>query len=301
MKTASRFLSIFLPFGLFCAQIATLGWGNSGHTNVNLNAARKIPNAMPAFLRTPSAIARIAYLGPEPDRWRGMAEYSLNNAQVPDHFIDLERIQSLGELPKGRYEFYKLLYEKRAATSTNTDDYLPERVGLQPYITMEVFERLRAAFRDYRKLQEANQPTNAVEQDIVFYAGWLGHYVADGSQPLHTSENYNGWVEDNPRGFTTDNQVHWRFEGIYVDANIKASDFASLVGPPHQVADPFKDYQQYLWSSHALVSQVYELDKSKGFEGAGTPEALKFTEERLAAGSQMLLDLWYTAWLQSAQ
>jgi len=301
MKTAPRFFSIFLPFALFCVGIPTFGWGNLGHAEISLNAARKIPDSMPAFLRTPAAIARIAYLGPEPDRWKGMAEYALNNAQYPDHEIDLERIQGLGELPKGRYEFYKLLYDKRAATTTDPDYYLPEKVGLLPYAAEEVFERLRAAFRDYRNLKAANQPADPVEQDIIFYAGWLGHYAADGSQPLHTTVNYNGWVEANPQGFTTDQTIHRRFESDFINQNIKASDFESLIGPPHELADTFKDFQQYLWASHALVPKVYELDKAKGFDGAGSPEALKFTEERLAAGSRMLLDLWYTAWLQSAQ
>jgi hypothetical protein len=301
VKTVPRFFSIFLTFALFCTQIPTFGWGNLGHTEINLNAARKIPPSMPGFFRSRAAMQRIAYLGPEPDRWRGMAEYALNHAQAPDHEIDLERIQDLGELPRSRYEFYKLLYAKRVATITNPDDYLPEKVGLLPYAAEEVFERLRAAFRNYRVLRAANQPTDPVEQDAVFYAGWLGHYVADGSQPLHTTVNYNGWVEANPQGFITAPGIHGQFESDFVNVNIKASDFASLIGLPHEIVDTFKNFQQYLWDSHALVSQLYELEKAKGFDGAGSPEALKFTEERMAAGSQKLLDLWYTAWLQSAQ
>ena len=228
VRTVSRFSFSLLPVALLLVQVSTFAWGNSGHTNVNLNAARKIPQSMPAFLRTPSARARIAYLGPEPDRWRGTTEYSLNNAQAPDHFIDLERIQGLGDLPRGRYEFYKLLYAKRAVTKTNPDDYLPEKVGLQPYITMEVYERLKAAFREYRKLKAANQSTDPVEQDIIFYAGWLGHYVGDGSQPLHTSVDYDGWVEDNPRGFATGQGLHWAFEGVFVDKNIKVRPISNL-------------------------------------------------------------------------
>ena len=34
--------------------------------------------------------------------------------------------------------------------------------------------------------------------------------------------------------------------------------------------------------------------------GKGSTEAFDFTTHRLAAGSQMLLNLWYTAWLDSA-
>jgi hypothetical protein len=45
---------------------------------------------------------------------------------------------------------------------------------------------------------------------------------------------------------------------------------------------------------------VYALEKAGGFSGKGTPEAFAFTTRRLAAGSQMLLNLWYTAWLDSA-
>ena len=108
-------------------------------------------------------------------------------------------------------------------------------------------------------------------------------------------------MEANPQAFTAAPGIHSQFESDFVNANIKASDFASLIGPPHEVMDTFKNFQQYLWDSHALVPKLYELEKAKGFDGAGSPEALKFTEERMAAGSQKLLDLWYTAWLQSAQ
>lgn len=300
-KSLSRAFASVASIALIFGQLPAFGWGNQGHTDINFVAASKLPKSMPSFFRTRSAVARIAYLGPEPDRWRGATEYALNNAQSPDHFINLERIEGLGALPKGRYEFYKMLYAKRAATRTDPDDFLPENVGLQPYITMEVFERLKVAFRDYRSLKQAGKDTGPVEQDAIFYAGWLGHYVADGSQPLHTTIDYDGWVGPNPNGFTTQRGIHWRFENDFVNRTITAKDFAAMVGAPHRLDDVFTDYLKYLWTSHGFVNQVYEFDKSGSFNGAGTPEAVKFTEERLAAGAQMLLDLWYTAWLQSAE
>ena len=273
-------------------------WGNEGHTAINRVAAEKIPSSMPAFLR--GAADEIAYLGPEPDRWRSPSEFALKNAQEPDHFIDLERVAWLDPLPQGRYEFLRKLYEKRAATTDHPDDYLPERVGLQPYITMEVYGRLKAAFREYRQRQAAHQPTQPVEQAIIFYAGWLGHYVADGSQPLHTTIQYNGWVGENPNGYTTEHHIHWQFEGSYVAANITAKDFAGLVKEPEHLDDPFARYLAYLKDSHALVNNVYDLDKAGAFVGKGSPAAMEFTTHRLAAGSQMLLNLWYTAWVDSA-
>ncbi len=285
---------------LFCLlePRAALGWGNEGHTAVNQVAAQKIPSSMPRFLR--SAASEIAYLGPEPDRWRNASEFALKNAQEPDHFIDLERVEWLKPLPAGRYEFYRKLYEKRAATQDHPDDYLPEHVGLQPYITMEVFDRLKAGFREYRRLLQLRQPTASVESAIVFYAGWLGHYVADGAQPLHTTVSYNGWVGPNPKQYATEPGIHWRFEGPYVAANIQAQDFAGMVRSPKRLADPFRQYVEYLEASHALVEKVYALDKAGGFSGKGSPEARVFTARRLAAGTQMLLNLWYTAWVDSA-
>jgi hypothetical protein len=290
--------SLLLVALFFFQTPAALGWGNEGHAYVNRVAAQKIPASMPRFLRR--AVVEIAYIGPEPDRWRNPAEFALKNAQEPDHFIDLERIDWLNPLPRGRYEFYRKLYEKRAATADQPDDYLPEHVGLQPYIVMEIYGRLKAGFREYRKLKAAHEPTASVERAIVFYAGWLGHYVADGAQPLHTTIQYNGWVGPNPQGYTTRHDIHAQFETAYLEKNIAAKDFAALVHAPARLDDPFGGYVAYLRQSNGFVEEVYRLEKAGGFREKGSAEAFDFTNHRLAAGSQMLLNLWYTAWLESA-
>src|SRR5262249_50924602 len=83
-------------------------------------------------------------------------------------------------------------------------------------------------------------------------------------------------------------------------ANLKP-DFSAQVHAPKKLDDPFNDYLTYLKHSHELVDKVYLLEKTGGFNDKGSREAIAFTRERLAAGSQMLLDLWYTAWLESAK
>ncbi len=301
-------ISLALIALLFFQSAPAVAWGNEGHVAINRVAAQKIPATMPRFLRL--AVGEISYLGPEPDRWRSPLEFALKNAQEPDHFIDLERVSWLDPLPPGRYEFYRKLYEKRASIlahpdsdnskNEHSDDYLPERVGLQPYITMEVYGRLKAAFREYRQRLASHQPTQAAQQAIIFYAGWLGHYVADGSQPLHTTIQYNGWVGPNPNAYSTEHRIHAQFESTYVAANITSKDFAGLVKAPERFDDPFTGYVAYLKQSNGLVENVYALEKAGGFAGKGSHDAFEFTTHRLAAGSQMLLDLWYTAWLESA-
>ncbi|MGH9508776.1 MAG: nuclease [Terriglobales bacterium] len=290
--------------------VSVWGWGFEGHIWVNQVAASKVPREMPAFFRKEKKL--ISYLGYEPDRWRDSREVSLRNAQAPDHYIDFELITDIAELPRERYDFYRLLYEKRAAAlatpagkaageaSAKSDDLLPEGVGLQPYITMEVYERLRAAFREYRALKLENKPAREVEKKAVFYAGWLGHYVADGSQPMHTSIHHHGWVGENPNQYTTDGKIHAQFESVYVAAKLKAGDFQDLVQAPVRLADPFADYVKYLRESNGQIEEFYKLEKTGAFAGPGTPAGHEYTRRCLARGSQMLLNLWYTAWLQSA-
>jgi hypothetical protein len=277
-------------------------WGNDGHRMINRLAAEKLPSDVPAFLRSPAAIDEIEYLGPEPDRWRSPAEPELSNAQAPEHFIDLELADTVGKLPRRRYEFIADLYAAGLTHPNLAVELRPEKVGLQPYVTTEVYERLKAAMREYRDLSAQGKDTKPVEQAIVFYAGWLGHYVGDGSQPLHTTVNYDGWVnKDNPNGYTTQHGIHWQFEGPFVAANIKAADVAPLMSAPHELSDVFDDYVDYLRHSATLVERVYQLEKVGGFEGAGTPQSRQFTAERLAAGASELRDLYYTAWLESAK
>ncbi len=197
-------------------------WGNDGHSAINRVAAEKLPSDVPAFLR--NASEQLAYIAPEPDRWREKGELALKLSQEPDHFIDLERVEGM-MLPADRYSFYRMLDEKREATPGKPDYLLPEKVGLQPYIVMEVYERLIVAFREYRHAVRDHHSPEFAERDVIFYAGWLGHYVGDGANPLHTTVQYNGWTGSNPNGYTVANTMHWKMEGQFVAANIKDLQF----------------------------------------------------------------------------
>ena len=50
-----------------------------------------------------------------------------------------------------------------------------------------------------------------------------------------------------------------------------------------------------------MVDKVYQIDKAGGFEGSGSQEGKEFACQRLAAATQMLLNLWYTAWIESGE
>jgi hypothetical protein len=279
----------------------SFAWGMDGHMMINRVAGANLPVDVPAFLRTPAALDALEYYGPEPDRWRSPAEPELNAAQAPEHFIDLEWADLAGPLPRRRYDYIRAL---AVAQAKHPDMVLtPDKVGLQPYVTTEVYERLQSAFRDYRALVAAKQDTRPSEAEITFLAGWLGHYVADGSMPLHTSIQYNGWVGPNPNGYTTGHHIHSLFESDFVHANVKAADFAPLVASakPTIMGDVFNEYMAYLRHSNSLVEQTYQLEKTGGFVGAGTPAGKAFVDRQLAAGAVELRNMIYTAWVKSAE
>jgi hypothetical protein len=292
-RPVSTALSISVLSCLVLQPLPAGAWGNEGHRLINRLAASSLPADVPAFLRSESAINEIEYLGPEPDRWRSRAEPELSAAQAPEHFIDLEPADALGPLPRNRLDFEAKVF---AAGQR------PEKIGLQPWETVEVWERLKAALREYRNLSAAKQDTRGVEAAVLFYTGWLGHYVGDGSQPLHTTDKYNGWVGPNPNGYTTAHQIHWQFEGPFVAANEHEAEVRARMTAPQAIdGDIFSSYVAYLRHSATYVERVYQLDKAGGFAGAGSAESRDFTADRLAAGASMLRDMIYTAWIDSAK
>jgi len=301
MRTATKVGRILAAIVLLPAMLAhqSLAWGNDGHKLINRLAGAALPSDVAAFLRSPEGLDALEYYGPEPDRWRSQAEPELNAAQAPEHFIDLEWADLAGPLPRRRYDYIRAL----AAAQAKHPDFplTPEKVGLQPYVTTEIYERLKSAMRDYRALLAAKQDTRPSECEITFLAGWLGHYVGDGSMPLHTSIQYNGWTGPNPHGYTTEHHIHGQFESDFVHANVKPGDVAPLIAAkPTVLGDAFEDYVAYLRHSNSLVEKTYQLEKAGAFAGAGTPDGKAFVDQQLAAGATELRNMIYTAWVRSA-
>jgi hypothetical protein len=143
-----------------------------------------------------------------------------------------------------------------------------------------------------------------IQNAALFYAGWLGHYVADGSMPLHTTVNSAGWVEkSNPNNYTTKGSIHHDYEVVtdqaIEDGKVTAKAIESQMKPAHIVPDSFADILIYLRAEGRFAPQVYDFEKSGALTGAGTPALDTFTEARMAEGAAMLRDLIYSAWVQS--
>ena len=288
-----------LVTGCLMAPAPVLAWGREGHFYINRAAAIALPADMPAFMHTPDAVRMITYFGPEPDRWNSLG--GLNESLRPEHYVLLELADLAGPFPATRLEYIHALTEAQKTHPDQAADLTPYHVGVQPYSALEVYGRLLAAMREYRRLSAAHEDTKPVEAGILLYAGWMGHYVGDGANPMHTSVNYNGWIQDNPDGFTdTGHDVHGEWENVFLAAHVKQDDFIGQMTPTHPLQAVFADYVAYLRGSNALVRKTYAIEKAGGFRDAGSPEGLQFTYARLAAGASMLRDMIYSAWLESA-
>jgi len=290
-----------------------IAWGNEGHMWINRAAALDMPADYPLFMRRPQAVAELTYLGPEPDRWRSTTEPSLKNEQEPEHFIDMELLADFGPLPPRRFDYYRKLeeYQHQQQAKGMTDKQLrmltPDKIGLQPWIAAEMWQRLIVAFRQYRELRKVHKPTAAAEASALLYAGLLGHYVADASNPLHTTVQYNGWTGPDPNNYTRSHEIHYQFESKFVKDNIKADEVRHGLRKPTPLNAANEEmwqtewdaYLAYLRTSNEQVEHLYQLEKTGAFEGKGTPEGHEFVVDRLRAGAQELADLWYTAWRES--
>jgi hypothetical protein len=273
-------------------------WGESGHRMIGLAAAQALPADMPAFFR--QAAAQLSYLNPEPDRWRDRSERdkdaAMDGATVSDHFIDLEMIPGdrlAGALAApNRYAYADTLRQLGLSATV---------VGLLPWSILELAQRVRLEFRLWRAATD-DATKRAIEARIINDAGILGHYVADGSNPMHASVQYNGWKGANPNGYATDNRMHARFESAYVDAQMKIGDIAPLIpAQPSTVTNIRAATIAYLHESNAQLERLYQIDKAAAFDAQTTaPENKKFAAERLAAGARMLRDIWYSAYVSSA-
>ena len=294
MKTPTR---VIATAAVVAAAFVLVAWGDAGHRMTGEAAALSMPGSTPAFFHRASK--QLGYLNPEPDRWKDRAERdadrALDGAFNADHFIDIEMappaVLAAALAAPNRYAYADTL--RKAGVDATV-------FGFLPFATLEYAQKLRVDFRNWRAAPDSVKPF--IETRILDDAGILGHFVADGSNPLHASDQYNGWTRANPNGYATDKQTHARFESGYVGAKIKLADVMAQMDTNARVLPDFRTaIIAYLRESNAQMIPFYELDKRTRFDTNTTAvENKTFTVGRLAFGAKMLRDIWWTAWVTSA-
>jgi len=272
--------------------VSSTAWGPKGHFMVNRLAIEASASRLPSFMK--AATNDLVYDALEPDRWREEANSPMNIAQAPDHFFDSEYWGSVSTIPTDRYAFMSQLGAKKV-------DLI--KVGYLPYAIIEEYGHLRNAFRNFRSAKN-DADRESARANAVHYAGILGHYVADGTMPMHLSVHFSGWADGyaNPKGFTTDRMFHARYETAYVDAAINAASVRSKVGAPQRLTDVFGAVKNHLSRAYSELEPIYEMEKTGEFNPqAPRAKGTEWITNELARGATMLGNLWYTAWVESAE
>jgi hypothetical protein len=282
-----------------------LAWGDTGHRLVGALGAQAFPPSLPAFLRTPQAVADIGELAREPDRSRGSGR-THDTGRDPGHFIDGDDAgkvlggPSLGALPQTRAEYETQL------RAVGQDSW---KAGWLPYSIIDGWQQLVKDFAYWRADSAgerlASDPARKAwltqdrlrrERQIVDDLGVWAHYVGDATQPLHMTFHYNGWGDGpNPHGYTTAH-IHVPLEGPYVTRTVTAEAVRQRMAPYRDCKCAIDArVSQYMVDSAHYVEPMYQLEKDGGFKD-GDPRGPAFMAERLAAAASQMRDMALDAW-----
>lgn len=297
-----RFLCLLLS--LMIGAPPVFGWGARGHEMSARVAAGALPKDMPEFFRR--AGERLAYLCPEPDRWFTRSTPALAQSNAPDHYFNLEA-WGADPLPPARYD---LIFA--AAKRGIVGEGKPVNgLGTAPVVVAELAGRLVANFRHWRESTADTEPARLarqqIEENIIYTAGILGHFVTDLANPLHCTVHHNGWAAGypNPKSFSaagSGQNLHFRFEVTYVERAVSEKDLTGRLTQTRRLGAWVPEMEQLTRRNNGFVEQLYLYDQKAAFgSGNEPPEAQVFTAARLADGAAVLRDLWHTAWVVSGE
>jgi hypothetical protein len=313
MKPSVRLsVSVAVIAAIAAPSSSALAWGAWGHRLVGVVAAESLPSDVPAFLRTPQAVAAIGEYAREPDRWKGSGKVHDTDRDAA-HFLDLDDQGLMYGGPKFTVETLpptRADYET-ALRAVGQDSW---KAGYLPYSIIDGYQQLVKDFTYWRILQAVSKTEKDKTRKAYYVAdlkrreellvrdlGVWAHYVGDASQPLHASVHYNGWGDyPNPNGYTQSRATHGNFEGPLVKAVAVNADVKKLV-PAYVDCKCSIETRTvtYLTTTVSFVEPLYKLEKEGGLVAAD-PRAKAFVDERLAAGATALRDMVVDAWRASA-
>jgi hypothetical protein len=295
-------------------------WDAVGHRAITWLALDGLPADAPAFLKQPGVRDGIAWQSAEPDRWRGVASPILRHENAPDHFMDIEDLDAFGltleTVSPLRMRFVRDMSVARHIHPAGPDEsHKPYNERLDPagdqewpgfvmHAIAEHHAKLISHFKTWRVLAAINDPARAeqvrqTEANITFTMGVLSHFVGDTAQPLHTTKHFNGWVGDNPHGYTEAKTFH-----AYIDGGVlfrHGLDYHTLKPTQTYSAtvdgnSPWPATIAYIRRSNEQVEPLYKLEKDGELDRE--PGRI-FITRQLNEGANMLAAYYASAWAAS--
>ncbi len=276
--TVARALGLAVTILGLSSPTLVSGWGLEAHVLINQAACTTLPKPLRSFFTRHQA-----FIGEHSKDPNTMLSTQNKDAERISHWFNLD------ELDGFPFEGIPRDYEHALAK------YGRERIegaGLLPWRIAELYRELVLAMRasDWRQ--------------VPLLAAHLGHYVADGHQPLHTTTNSDGQATGN-------DGIHQRFESEMIRRHLsRFRDLAAFTYPAQQTSAPAAFTFDFLIDSYVWVDNLLRADTlaSRGIRGYDDAyyDALFVFAGRLAKLSMAqaatdLGSLWYSAWIEAGR
>lgn len=248
------------------------GWGAEGHKIINKNITNSFPAQMSMFKYWSDSLT--AHASDADNR------KSQDKTESPKHFIDIDYYAEFvanHRIP----QTLDSMNAKYGASTVTTQ-------GILPFAIVATVDSIRAAFlrRDFSR--------------AMLVSADLGHYIGDGHQPLHVTQNYDG-------AMTNQSGVHSRYETTMIGA------YKTIISYTCDTAQYISDVTNFafqaVYKTNSYVDSVLRADSmAKATTGSTSGTAYttymwnatgQFTTQLMKEASWQIASLIYTAWVDA--
>ncbi|MDR6193822.1 zinc dependent phospholipase C family protein [Siphonobacter sp. SORGH_AS_0500] len=281
MKRVSIFIFCFLTSPL------AFSWGFYAHQRINRLAIFTLPPEMARFYKKHLVYLMENSVNPDKRRYAVVGE-------AARHYLDVEAYgDSVWVKP----------YWKEAVAFWGEDTLNAH--GIVPWQIQRMKYQLTAAFKEHHTSR------------ILKLSAELGHYIADGNVPLHTTRNYNGQL-------TGQEGIHAFWESRLPELYAERYDF--FVGPAEYVRSPAQRAWANVKQAHHCLDSLFLLEtqltqelgvtRKYSIEERGATHQKTYSrdfseryhqalnhqvEKQMRASIKMIGDFWYTCWIDAGQ
>ena len=217
-------LRLIQYFALLIILVSLSSWSEKVHRKINTSSVEILPNGLNRLTQWSEFIGDHAS-----DADLRKPTYK---PEFVKHFIDIDNYDDF-------FTSHQIEENFGSACTKYGKDFVVKN-GTLPWATDSTFNELIENFR----MKNWNQ--------VALTIADLGHYVADGFMPLHTTANYDGQV-------TNQTGVHSRYEEAMLDPYI---DDIGLKETPDKKVDQVQAYIfDYLYANYNKIEPILQADR----------------------------------------
>jgi hypothetical protein len=243
----------FIVSALILFSFQCYSWGGATHRFINRESVKYLPQSVPLFVNN------VQFLDDHASDADNRKSSDPN--EDPKHFIDIDAYPEYfqGILPHA--------LDSMILRFGSTKVYAE---GILPWATAWAFDSLIATL--------ARNDT----MKALLFASDLGHYVADGHQPLHVTSNYNG-------ASTGNTGIHSRYESSMMNTYLST---VRLTPRPGEFIDNVIEYTfSYLTIAQHNVDSIIRADNLAKAASSGSYNTAYYSRLWLETGTMTVREI----------